>query len=433
MEAVTHSTQTFALIKPCLAPGAEALKRDWRTSQATPSTTPAIDDFASSCSSLTRATSSSSVLQDSSIEDSSSFTDDGSVLYSVGSQFELEICMDRDGLDGRAQKMLDDGDISQGAPARAVLAGADRANLVNWMAAAAWRLNLCNDVLFTAVGCLDELRLAPAEPSALVYGAACLWISAKWSLGARAPGASRVAAALPSCGCAACRAGGGGCGAAAAARRRLVQAEGEVLQALDFGARVLRRPTVETFLRPAVMRIQKPQQQQRRREGSACCADEARCEEGAPCVAAPCDLVPALCSLLAEESLLESQLLAFPPQEVAAACVAYAHALAGRPLTARELSSWCCSSGAPAPVGAVAAAASAAADVLRAVHAAVAAAAAAGNPYAASARWARLAPAALMVQPIVGAGDARLVPLAAAAAADGAAARWSWVLPDSAA
>jgi hypothetical protein len=298
------------------------------------------------------------------------------------------------------------------------MAGAERANLVNWVTSAASQLGLGDDVLFSAVACLDALRLAPDAPHTLICAAACLWVAAKWAHGARAPPASAVVAALPACGCGGC--GGGQHGGAAAARRRLLHAEAEVLKAIDYGARVFRRPTAESFLRAALRGMK------------------------APAAAAPVpQQLPALCMLLAEQSLLESQLLAFRPSAVAAACVALARTLLGAPLPAAALASaaaCCVGAGAAAEV-------SAAADVLRAVHAAVSAAAAAGNPYACSLRWLRQEPGALLVAPILGSSDARLSPLAAAAAAcraggcgpcSGLAApaagsgRWLWVLPEAA-
>jgi hypothetical protein len=300
------------------------------------------------------------------------------------------------------------------------LSGAERANLVNWVTASAGQLGLGDDVLFSAVACLDALRLPPEAPHALICAAACLWVASKWAHGARAPPASAIVAALPACGCGGC--GGGQHGGAAAARRRLLAAEAEVLRAFDYGAGLFSRPTVETFLRAALLQM--------RAAAAAAGAAPAAGEPGATGGA-----LPALCMLLAEQSLLESQLLAFRPSVVAAACVAFAHALLGRPLPGAALAG-----AAACGVGAGAAEeVSRAADVLRAVHAAVSAAAAAGNPYACSLRWLRLEPSALLVAPITGASDARLAPLAAAAApaaaparAGGGAAPWLWVLPAAA-
>lgn len=296
-----------------------------------------------------------------------------------------------------------------------------------------------------AVACLDALALPPDAPNALMLGAACLWIASKWSLGARAPPASVLAATLPTC----CCVGRGGCGCGTArggdagTRRRLLRAEGEVLRALDYGARVLRRPTVESFLRPTLLQLQRaryrcappPAHPQR-----AAAETDADADAGSSCS------VLSLCSLLSEESLLESQLLAFRPSVVAAACVAYAHALLGRPLREDLLP---CAAGAgapgPTPAPAMAAAAalaevSAAADVLRAVHAAVAAAATAGNPYATTLRWLRLDAEAALLPPILGASDGRLAPYVAAASAAracgkarGTGSAWSWLLPAEAA
>ncbi|KAI8462247.1 MAG: hypothetical protein J3K34DRAFT_463022 [Monoraphidium minutum] len=299
-----------------------------------------------------------------------------------------------------------------GAPPAAGLAGEERANLVNWMTSAAGRLGLPCDALFSGVACLDALKLHKGDPRALLSAAACLWVASKWALGAAAPPAGALAATLPPCNCGGCGACGGGRGAAGVLRRRLVRAEVEVLTALDFGARVLRRPTAHSFLQHALLRLPAP-------------------PAGAGGAAAHRTLLT-LCSLLAEQSLLESQLLALRPSAVAAGCVAYAHALLGRPLPAAALA---------AATGAAAAGASRAADMLRAVHAAVAAAAAGGNPYACSLRWMRVDAPALRVAPIVAAGDTRLAALSAAAAAAAAAAahggaaaavgggEWRWVLP----
>jgi hypothetical protein len=264
------------------------------------------------------------------------------------------------------------------------------------MAAAAGRLGLDDDVLFTAVACVDELALPADAPSALTAAAACLWLAAKWTLGARAPPASALVGALPGCGCGRCA--GCGAGGAAAARRLLLRAEARVLAALDFGARVLRRPTAEAFLRPALLRLA-----------------AAAAEAGGP---PPPPLLAPLAALLAEQALLESALLDFRPSAVAGACLAYAAALAGAPLTEGALAA----AAGPAAAGT---GLDAAVGVLRAVHAAVAAAAAAGNPYSATLRWAARAPAALRVAPIEGGGDARLAALAAAAAGGA----WRWVLP----
>jgi hypothetical protein len=277
------------------------------------------------------------------------------------------------------------------ADARPALAGAERANLVNWMAASATRLGLGDDVLFSAVACVDELRLPPDAPAALTAAAACLWLAAKWALGGRAPPASALAATLPACGCGRCAGCGGSVTAAAAARRRLLRAEAEVLSALDYGSRVLRRPTAETFLRAALPQL-------------------------APAGARP--LLAPLAALLAEQALLESALLSFRPSAVAGACLAYAAALTGTPLAEEELAA---AVGAPAAGPAL----DKAVGVLRAVHSAVGAAAAAGNPYAATLRWLGREPAALRVPPVEGGGDARLGALAAAAAGGA----WRWVLP----
>jgi len=295
-----------------------------------------------------------------------------------------------------------------------VLSGAERANLINWMASAATQLGLGDDTLFTAVACLDELRLSPDTPHALIYAAACLWLAAKWAHGARAPPASLVVAALPACGCGECL----GCNAASAAaatavaRRRLLRAEGEVLAALNYGARVLRRPTIDTFLRAALLRIQQQHQEQPHHCRHAWLSPA---------------LLGSTASLLAEQALLESQLLNFRPSVVTAACIAYAAVLLGAPLRNDELA---------AATGADGSAISAAVGLLRAVHAAVTAAAAAGNPYAASLRWVQRAPAAVRVAPIDSAADARLAPLAAvtcgthcAAQHGHAASSWVWVLP----
>ena len=307
------------------------------------------------------------------------------------------------------------------------------------MAATAAPLGVGDDALFAAAALLDGLALPPRAPGALVQAAACLWVASKYSAGARAPPASAVAAALPPCGCGACagcRAPAGA--AAAAARRRLLRAEGDVLRALDYGARLLRRPTAEAFLRPALLRLRARDARQPHRH-----------QHPWSRFAAP------LSALLAEQALLESQLLGFRPSVVAAACVAFAHVLLGAPLTAAELADLTgvdcgCGgaekSGAAAADGGNARSVSAAVGLLRAVHAAVSAAAAAGNPYACSMRWAAREPAVVRVPPIDAAADARLAPLAAAAAAraaakgaaaaaagapGGAAAAgaWEWVLP----
>ena len=325
------------------------------------------------------------------------------------------------------------------------------------MAGAAARLGLGGDALALAVAALDELRVPSGAPDALLRAAACVWVAGKYALGARAPGAAAVAATLPACGCgrAACGEsadGGAGAGAAAAcgtgaaaARARLLRAEREVLAALDFGAKAFRRPTPEAFLRPALLRLQRRARAEQAgldalHNNAAAAADGAASQ--------PCrhhhqqqqrprsSLAASLSLLLAEQALLESQLLAFRPSVVAAACVAYAHVLAGAPLREDELATaaGCC-------VGAGAAAeVSAAADVLRAVHAAVGAAAAGGNPYACSLRWLRLDPGALLAPPVAAAGDARLAALSAArraarhagGGATAAQAAWRWLLPAAA-
>ncbi|KIZ01380.1 hypothetical protein MNEG_6582 [Monoraphidium neglectum] len=308
-----------------------------------------------------------------------------------------------------------------------VLSGAERANLVNWMTSAASQLGLGADALFTAVGCLDDLRLRPGAPRALMRGAACLWLAAKWTHGARAPPASAVVATLPACACGGCEGCGAGAGAsaAAAARRQLLRAEGDVLRALDYGAAAFRRPTAETFLRAALLRLQH-QAGGRRERGAAASSQQEKQQQQQQ--QQQQQGVASLCSLLAEQSLLECQLRGFRPSAVAAACVAYGHALAGRPLTALQLAA-ATGCGGAAALGAV----SRAADVLRAVHAAVAAAAAGGNPYACSLRWLRLDAAALTVPPIAGAGDARVALLAAGRKGGLAGDDWAWFLPECAA
>ncbi|GBF96835.1 hypothetical protein Rsub_09691 [Raphidocelis subcapitata] len=302
-----------------------------------------------------------------------------------------------DALDGVLFELLQDeeaaieaaGKPPPTADAPPALAAADRANLVNWMASAAARLRLGDDALFYGVACLDALRLPASGREEVLVAAACLWVAAKWAHGAAAPPASAVAAALPSCGCGAC-AGCGAGGGGAAVRARLLAAEAAVLRALDYGARVLRRPTAEAFLTAALLRLQR-------------------------CGAAHPGLAP-LARLLSEEALLESQLLAYRPSAVAAGCLAYAAALLGAPLSEAALAH---------AAGVRGAAASDAASVLRAVHAAVAAAAAARNPYAASLRWLRRDAAVLRVAPIEGGDDPRLAALAPARAGGA----WRWVLP----
>lgn len=180
---------------------------------------------------------------------------------------------------------------------------AHRATVVDNMIAAAARLGLNNDSLFTAVGCFDRYLAVKPVPLPLLQptAIACLWVASKYEQLVVPPVAHFATLVQGSE-----HGMQGNC--VHLSKQLLVELEAEILAALEF--RLAAIVTVKHFKGCLMQQLHR----------SKAAAVMSRCQ---------LDQLYCMTSYLSEVSLLEYRLLPYKPSQVAAAAFVYAHVLLG--------------------------------------------------------------------------------------------------------